>query len=81
MVRGVFLLVTTPSVFVHRGPLRLYHGSRWPSGLYHHGFLSALARRAPDLAYHACVSGDEIPTGFRGQRAERFRRDHGHSGA
>ncbi len=54
----------------HRGPLRLYHGSRRPTGLYHHGFLSALARRAPDLAYHACVSGDEAPAGFRGQRAE-----------
>ena len=54
----------------HRGPIRLYHGSRRASGLYCDAALRALAAAHPSLSYQPCVSGDDPPEGFRPQRAD-----------
>lgn len=44
----------------HRGEIWLYHGSRYPSGIYHSEELRALEAKHPNLTYQACVS-DKIP--------------------
>ena len=54
----------------HHGPIRLYHGSRWPSGLYRDLALQDLAEAFPNLSYHPCVSGGGAPDRYRPQRAE-----------
>ncbi len=54
----------------HAGPIHLYHGSRRVEGLYFNGALHALSGRHPSLHYHACVSGEAAPTGFRSGRAD-----------
>ncbi len=46
----------------HRGPIRLYHGSRHKDGLYLVDELRALAYRHATVHYHPCVSR-EAPTG------------------
>ena len=55
----------------HRGPIRLYHGSRHPEGLYLAAELRALAAAHPNVAYLACVSGPGARApGCRPARAE-----------
>lgn len=46
----------------HRGPIRLYHGSRRPEGLYLQKELRALSARFPHFHYQPCVSQAE-PSG------------------
>ncbi len=41
----------------HRGPIRLYHGSRTRSGLYGDSTLRALAAAAANFRYTPCVHG------------------------
>jgi NAD(P)H-flavin reductase len=53
----------------HRGPIRLYHGSRDPGGLYLHDELARLAAAHPQVSYHPCLSGRSVPAGCRAGRA------------
>lgn len=53
----------------HRGPIYLYHGSRYPEGLYWLTELLALARQFPQVHYYPCVSGERRPPVFWGERA------------
>lgn len=46
----------------HRGPIRLYHGSRRQEGLYLQAELLALSADYPHFHYHPCVSQEE-PSG------------------
>jgi len=55
----------------HVGPIRLYHGSRHPSGLYLREVLGAMAAKHANFHYVPCVSGTERPVGVRADRAER----------
>lgn len=54
----------------HCGPIRLYHGTRHPEGLYLRDRLSALEARHDNVEYHACLSGPAVPAGCRAGRAE-----------
>lgn len=56
----------------HRGPIHLYHGSRYFQGLYLHQRLAALAKRYRNLNYHPCLSGSRVPQGCRAGRAENI---------
>jgi CDP-4-dehydro-6-deoxyglucose reductase, E3 len=42
----------------HRGPIRLYHGARERSGLYHVEELRALADRHESFSYRPCIMSD-----------------------
>lgn len=42
----------------HAGPIRLYHGSRSPSGLYLVDALTRLAREHGNFTYQPCVAGE-----------------------
>lgn len=44
----------------HSGPIRLYHGSRNPQGLYLVDELRALAERHDNFSYTPCISGDAM---------------------
>ena len=54
----------------HRGPIRLYHGSRHAEGLYRADELRALAARSPNFGYVPCLSGPDVAPGCRAGRAE-----------
>jgi len=43
----------------HRGPVRLYHGSRGAEGLYRVRELEQLAQQHPNFSYVPCVSGTQ----------------------
>jgi CDP-4-dehydro-6-deoxyglucose reductase len=46
----------------HRGPIRLYHGSYRPAGLYRMEELKSLAQHYPNFRYVPCISeGDAVP--------------------
>jgi ferredoxin-NADP reductase/ferredoxin len=53
----------------HRGPIKLYHGSRSAQELYLVDDLRALAARHENFAYTPCVSGADVPPGFAPGRA------------
>jgi len=53
----------------HSGDLILFHGSRDPEGLYMHDELVKLQKEFPNFHYHACVSGSDVPKGYRKGRA------------
>ena len=53
----------------HRGPIRLYHGSHYASGLYLRELLADLADRHANFEYHPCTSG-ETAAGCRDGRAD-----------
>jgi ferredoxin-NADP reductase/ferredoxin len=53
----------------HTGPIRLFHGSRDPRGLYLTGELRDLAAAYPQFDYVACVSGTDSPIGHAAGRA------------
>lgn len=48
----------------HCGPIRLYHGSRAPEGLYLAEELRALAQRHAHFDYIPCLSGPDAPEGY-----------------
>lgn len=52
----------------HTGPIRLFHGSRAPDGLYLVGELRDLAREHPRFEYVPCLSGPEVPDGYAAGR-------------
>ncbi len=54
----------------HTGGVHLYHGSREPDGLYRVDELSVLAQDHGNFHYVPCVSGDDVPAGFRAGRAD-----------
>ncbi len=45
----------------HTGPIRLYHGSRNPQGLYLVNELRALADHHDNFSYTPCISGEAMP--------------------
>lgn len=47
----------------HSGPIRLFHGSRDPRGLYLARELRDLARGHPNFDYTPCLSGPDVPSG------------------
>ena len=47
----------------HRGPVRLYHGSREPAGLYLRDTLFDLAQTFANFSYTGCLSGEKPPRG------------------
>ena len=53
----------------HRGPIKLYHGSRTAQELYLVNELRELTARHPNFAYIPCVSGADVPPGFTLGRA------------
>jgi NAD(P)H-flavin reductase len=53
----------------HSGPVRLFHGSREPHGLYLIDELRGLERRHANFRYYPCLSGAEVPDGFTAGRA------------
>jgi NAD(P)H-flavin reductase/truncated hemoglobin YjbI len=53
----------------HSGPVYIYHGSRYPQGLYLQNTLNELAMRHKNLHPNYCVSSDDVPAGFRSGRA------------
>lgn len=55
----------------HRGPIRLYHGSRSAQELYLVDELRELAARHANFVYTPCVSGTDVPPGFTPGRATR----------
>jgi len=55
----------------HCGPIHLYHGSRSAGDLYLHQALKELQAGHANLHYQACVSGLEVPEGFRAARADQ----------
>lgn len=52
----------------HRGPIHLFHGSRSLDGLYLDRELRALARTHAQFVYEPCLSGPEVPEGYRAGR-------------
>ena len=54
----------------HRSNIRLYHGSRHADGLYLGENLRQLAARHGNFRYIPCLSGDEVPAGYRAGRAD-----------
>ena len=54
----------------HKGPIRLYHGSRRPGGLYLGDTLREMAARHSNFTYFPCVSGERVPSACRAGRAE-----------
>ncbi len=52
----------------HNGPVRLFHGSRDPHGLYLIDELRDMERRHPNFSYHPCLSGAHVPPGFSAGR-------------
>lgn len=54
----------------HTGPIQLYHGSHDREGLYLHDTLKEMQLRYPNLQYHPCLSGQEVPSGIRAGRAD-----------
>lgn len=62
----------------HTGPIHLYHGSRHPQGLYLQSALEELADNYQNFHPVFCVSGDDIPEGFRAGRASDVaEKEHG----
>ncbi len=53
----------------HSGPIRLYHGSRDPDGLYMVEEMRALAQSYANFDYVPCVSGNHSDSGFAKGRA------------
>jgi ferredoxin-NADP reductase/ferredoxin len=53
----------------HRGPIKLYHGSRSAQELYLVDELRELAARHGNFVYTPCVSGADVPPGFAPGRA------------
>ena len=53
----------------HRGPIKLYHGSRSADELYLVDDLRELAARHENFVYTPCVSGADVPPGFAPGRA------------
>ena len=53
----------------HTGPIRLFHGSRDPGGLYLTGELRELAFGYTQFDYVPCLSGPEVPAGHAAGRA------------
>lgn len=53
----------------HRGPIRLFHGSRGAGGLYLRQELMELARRHPQFDYVPCISGPDVAKGQAAGRA------------
>lgn len=54
----------------HSGNVHLYHGSRNVEGHYLTDRVKALADKHGNFQYHPCVSGDDVPAGFRAARAD-----------
>ena len=54
----------------HKGPIRLYHGSRHPEGLYLGDTLREMAERHSNFTYFPCVSGEKVPSDCCAGRAE-----------
>lgn len=52
----------------HSGPIRLFHGSRAPEGLYLADELRELAASHPNFEYVPCLSGPEAPPGIAAGR-------------
>jgi NAD(P)H-flavin reductase/ferredoxin len=52
----------------HTGPIRLFHGSRDPQGLYLIGELIDLTRECSNFDYVPCLSGSDVPPGFAAGR-------------
>lgn len=53
----------------HQGPIHLYHGSRTLAGLYAHEALHELVTTHSNVNYIPCLSGDDVPSGYRAGRA------------
>lgn len=53
----------------HKGPIKLFHGSRSSEGLYLVPELKALADHYSHFEYRACVSGEESPHPYERGRA------------
>ncbi len=49
----------------HRGPVRLYHGSASPAGLYRTEQLQVIAATHPHFQYVPCISAGAVPSGMR----------------
>jgi CDP-4-dehydro-6-deoxyglucose reductase len=56
----------------HRGPIRLFHGSRHPNGLYLTDELRDLSRVFPNFDYTPSLSGGEAPQGYVAGRAHEI---------
>ncbi len=54
----------------HLGPVRLYHGSHTPVGLYLRDTLFDLAQAYPNFNYTGCLSGANPPLGYSHGRAD-----------
>ncbi len=53
----------------HQGSIHLYHGSRTLDGLYAQELLHKLAASHTNVSYIPCLSGDDVPSGYRASRA------------
>jgi NAD(P)H-flavin reductase/ferredoxin/truncated hemoglobin YjbI len=58
----------------HRGELHLFHGSRHVRGLYLHNELLDLCGEFRNFHYYACLSGNDVPSGFLSGRAHEIAR-------
>lgn len=52
----------------HQGPIRLFHGSREPHGLYLVDELKELEQRFANFTYYPCLSGVQVPDGYTSGR-------------
>ena len=53
----------------HKGDIYLYHGNRDPEGLYLHTLLENMTKEWSNFHYIPCVTGDDVPSGYRAMRA------------
>ena len=65
-------IVTDALYHGHTGPIRLYHGSWKPEGLYLVDRLRQLSAEHPNFVYVPCVDADARP-GYREGRADLSR--------
>lgn len=53
----------------HEGEIHLFHGSRHAEGIYLRQELLDLCGRFPNFHYYACISGNDVPSGYLAGRA------------
>ncbi len=53
----------------HSGPIHLFHGSREKEDLYRVDEMRALSEKHPNFSYTPCISGVDVPSGFKKGRA------------
>ncbi len=53
----------------HEGELHLFHGTRHAEGIYLRQELLDLCGRFPNFHYYACISGNDVPSGYLAGRA------------